>query len=100
MRIPHVEGFYNSISGVLKKRGIVPIPKITNNNSNLVIKAKDRIPKGEQTNVIYKIDCEQCDASHIGKTKRKASVRIGEHKAGIDRVIKKEKKLAEKKEKV
>ena len=55
--IPHVEGFYNSTFGMLKKHGIVPIPKITNNNSNLVIKAKDRTHKGEQTNVIYKIDC-------------------------------------------
>ena len=38
VNIPHVEGFYNSMSGMLKKYGIVPIPNITNNNSNLVIK--------------------------------------------------------------
>ena len=98
--IPHVDGFYNSMCGMLKKHGIVPIPNIINNNSNLVIKAKDRTPKGEKTNVIYKIECEQCDASYVGQTKREASVRIGEHKAGIDRIIKKEKKLAEEKDKI
>ena len=97
--MPHVEGFYNSMSGMLKKHGIVPIPKITNCNSNLVIKAKDRTPEGEQTNVMYKIDCEQCDASYVGQIKKEASVRIGEHKAGIDRIIKKEKKLTEEKKK-
>ena len=93
--IPHVEGLYNSMYGMLKKHCIVPIPKITNNNSNLVIKAKDRTPKGEQTNLIYKIDYEECDASYVGQTKREASVRIVEHKSGIDRIIKNEKKLAE-----
>ena len=49
--------------------------------------------------MIYKIDCEQCDATYVGQTKREASVHIGEHKASIDRIIKKEIKLAKEKEK-
>ena len=37
---------------------------------------------------------------YVSQTKREASVPIGEHKAGIERVIKKEKKLAEEKDKI
>ena len=53
------------MSGMLKKHAIVHIPKITNNNNNLVIQAKYRTPKGQQTNMIYKIDYEECDASYV-----------------------------------
>ena len=82
-----------------KKHGIITIPMIEKSNSNLVIKAKDKIKKGENTNVIYKIEFKQCDASYVGQTNREVYVHVREHGAGIDRVIKKEKALAKKQEK-
>lgn len=39
-------------------------------------KMKDVIPKGLQSNMIYKINCSQCDASYIGKTIRHACQRF------------------------
>ena len=85
--------------GMFNKYDVITIPIIEKSNSNLVIKAKDKLKKGENTNVIYKIECEECDATYVGQTKREVSIRVGEHKAGVDSEIKKEKALAKEKEK-
>jgi len=32
-----------------------------------------------QKNIVYKISCEDCDATYVGQTKRKLNIRISEH---------------------
>ncbi|EFN72003.1 hypothetical protein EAG_06100, partial [Camponotus floridanus] len=57
------------------------------NKLNTIIRAhKDVIPKVSNTNVVYKIECGNCDASYVGQTGRKLITRINEHKKHIDRV--------------
>ena len=34
-------------------------------------------------NVVYKIDCQGCDATYVGQTSCSFKKRIGEHKADI-----------------
>ena len=97
--IPNIDGFYNSMSGMFNKYDVITIPIIEKSNNNLLIKAKDKSRKGENTNVIYKIQCEKCDATYVGQTKREVSIRVGEQKAGVDIEIKKEIALAKEKEK-
>jgi hypothetical protein len=55
---------------------------VYNNNgeklSNLLGSTKDRIPDDEKSG-IYEINCLDCDATYIGKSKRKIKIRGKEH---------------------
>ena len=54
------------------------------NKLNRIIKGgKDRIEPLQQTGVVYKLNCQNCEASYVGQTKRKLTTRIKEHKADI-----------------
>lgn len=50
-------------------------------------KLKDREPKENQSNLIYKIDCGECHKSYIGMTKQRFSKRISEHKSSCRGVL-------------
>jgi len=41
---------------------------------------KDKLPQWSHTNVVYKIECKDCDASYVGQTSRMLKTRIKEHK--------------------
>ncbi|KYN50281.1 hypothetical protein ALC62_09306 [Cyphomyrmex costatus] len=54
------------------------------NKLNNFIKAhKDPIARGAKRNVVYKINCNQCEASYVGQTGRNLDTRISEHKKHI-----------------
>lgn len=56
------------------------------NKLNSIIKIhKDSVPRLQRTNVVYKIDCADCDASYVGQTSRRLSTRISEHRLHIGR---------------
>ncbi|CAF3164199.1 unnamed protein product [Rotaria sp. Silwood2] len=42
---------------------------------------KDQIPKDLQSNIVYMINCSNCESFYIGKTIRQASRRLNEHGA-------------------
>ena len=44
---------------------------------------KDKIDKFSMSGVVYKFDCNDCNATYIGQTKRKLITRINEHKKDI-----------------
>ncbi|KYN27438.1 hypothetical protein ALC57_03147 [Trachymyrmex cornetzi] len=51
-----------------------------------MIKAqKDSLPADCKKNIVYKIDCSDCDASYVGQTCRQLKTRISEHKNDINR---------------
>lgn len=50
---------------------------------SLFSKLKDKIPLKEKSNVVYKIDCINCEKNYIGQTKRTLKSRITSHKSDI-----------------
>ncbi|KAL6418881.1 hypothetical protein ACFW04_011716 [Cataglyphis niger] len=46
---------------------------------------KDQEPKASSSNIIYKINCDNCDASYVGQTGRQLQTRIKEHRNHIRR---------------
>jgi len=51
--------------------------------SSIIRTGKDMLPLNMRTNVIYKIDCMDCNACYVGQTKRHFKTRIKEHKNDI-----------------
>jgi len=46
---------------------------------------KDVLPVSSRFNVVYRINCLDCDASYVGQTKRTLNTRVNEHKSHIRR---------------
>ncbi|KYN04513.1 hypothetical protein ALC62_04617, partial [Cyphomyrmex costatus] len=44
---------------------------------------KDHLPNMQKRNLVYKINCNDCNASYVGQTKRTLKTRITEHKNDI-----------------
>ena len=46
-------------------------------------KPKDVVPSDQRSNVVYKIPCEDCEATYIGETKRSFKQRSTEHMRAV-----------------
>ncbi|EZA55655.1 hypothetical protein X777_04297, partial [Ooceraea biroi] len=62
------------------KRFKLNVTYLVNNNLECVIKhGKDRLTHDCRTDVVYRINCANCEACYIGQTKRHLNTRIKEH---------------------
>ncbi|EZA55361.1 hypothetical protein X777_04814 [Ooceraea biroi] len=50
----------------------------------LIRRGKDKLEFRKQTNLVYQINCRECDALYIGQTKRSLETRVGEHRRNIN----------------
>ncbi|XP_071578862.1 uncharacterized protein, partial [Temnothorax nylanderi] len=81
--IPYVKGLSAGIRGTLERVRCDVVYKIPKKLSAVIRRGKDRLATNRETNVVYKIDCENCDASYIGQTKRHLETRVKEHFSDI-----------------
>lgn len=79
--IPHTDKHvFNRFKNRLKKYHVRIVPKIKKLLTPIIQLGKDKTLKMMTTNVVYKINCENWDATFIGQTKRRLSQRIYNHK--------------------
>ena len=50
-----------------------------NKLNNIIKLGKDKNDKFNNANLVYKIKCNDCNASYVGQTSRRVNVRIKEH---------------------
>jgi len=50
----------------------------------IIKKGKDRLESQRVTEIVYKINCKNCEKVYIGQTKRHLATRINEHKKNIN----------------
>ncbi|KYM97837.1 hypothetical protein ALC62_11470 [Cyphomyrmex costatus] len=83
--IPYIKGFSerfnNIVNGLNHKISFYSINKL----NDYIKVQKDSIPHDTKMNVIYKIKCNDCDATYVGQTKRKLITRVNEHRNHIRR---------------
>ena len=78
--IPYIKGFSEQIRQVLGKYGIPTYFKPTNTLRQLLVKPKDPVDKENVVGPVYKIKCEECEATYVGKTERSLKARFSEHR--------------------
>ena len=78
--ITHVDGMAVQLKNMLMRNLNIGLKsKQVKCVGNLFSKLKSRIDKCSQSNVIYKIPCEDCPAQYTGQTKRYLKTRLQEH---------------------
>ncbi|KYQ51407.1 hypothetical protein ALC60_09486 [Trachymyrmex zeteki] len=85
--VPFIAGISERIKNFLKKTNIIKIAyKGINKLSNYIRVQKDKLPHFMfHTDVVYKMECRDCDASYVGQTGRTLKTRISEHRNHINR---------------
>jgi len=82
--IPYVKNFSNKIAK-LSNSGFKTAYKCNNKLNNIIKPNKDPLPHMQNSNVVYKIACSDCQAAYIGQTKRQLSTRVKEHKHNVNK---------------
>jgi len=77
--LPYIKNLSDNISRTIKKTSLKLIYTIPKKLDKLIKRGKDKLSKTDRTNIVYKIDCNKCDATYIGQTKRHLNTRIKEH---------------------
>lgn len=83
--IPYIPTFSEQFKRVLRNHDTGVSYFGLNKLRNFVKVHKDIMPKDSCNNVVYKVSCNDCDASYVGQTGRQLKKRISEHRNHIRR---------------
>jgi len=83
--VPYIKHISNSFKSIPSKFGCPIAFTIPNTLSTFIKTGKDKIERSSRCNVVYRIDCKDCDTSYVGQTKRRLITRIKEHKNDINK---------------
>ena len=78
--IPYVKGMSEELRRVFSRYGTPAYFKPTNTLRQLLVRPKDPIEKEKVVGPVYKITCEDCEASYVGETERSLKARFCEHR--------------------
>ena len=81
--IPYVKGTSEKLRRILHTHKIRCSFHSRNTLRRSLSQAKDPVDINQQSNVIYKIPCNDCNAVYIGETKRSFGTRSKEHEAHV-----------------
>ncbi|KYN22078.1 hypothetical protein ALC57_05535 [Trachymyrmex cornetzi] len=82
--IPYISSLANKIQNLFRNMNNVRVAyKGLNKLNNLIKVQKDRMNKFQKCNVVYKIPCNDCNATYVGQTGRMLKIKIAEHKNHI-----------------
>jgi len=81
--LPYVQPLSEFISSNLDKTKAIVAYRCLNKLSRFIKVQKDVDHLSSKSNVIYKIKCNDCDATYVGQTKRQLRTRIREHKNNV-----------------
>ena len=78
--LPYVKGMSEELRRVFGKFEVPAYFKPTNTLRQLLVRPKDPVVKERVVGPVYKISCEECEATYIGETERSLKARFGEHR--------------------
>ena len=80
IKVPYVRGLSEKLKKCWQPYNFQPVFCSQNSSKQLFSKLKSSVPPEKASNVVYKIDCKNCEAAYIGVTKRYLGERIRSHK--------------------
>jgi hypothetical protein len=83
--VPYIRDISNNIQNILNDRGFYTIFTIPKKLNCIIKRGKDSLDKFNQKELIYRIECNDCEACYVGQTKRHLKTRIKEHETNIKR---------------
>jgi len=83
--VPFIKHISSSLKTISLKFGCPMAFTIPNTLSIFIKTGKDRIENSNQSGVVYRINCKDCEASYVGQTKKRLITRIKKHKNDINK---------------
>ena len=83
INLPYVEGTNEKLRCILRSHKIRSTFYTENTLRKLLCKPKDRVVTEDKSNIVYKIDCSNCEAVYFGESKRSLKSRSDEHKRSV-----------------
>ncbi len=77
--LPYVGHMTDNIARLMRKAGVQVHLRPYNTIRSQMVHHKDKVKKEEKAGVVYKIKCNECEATYIGETERTLRKRITEH---------------------
>ena len=81
--IPYVPNISEKLIKKVRNFDVRPAFFSLNKLNQFIRAQKDSLPNSKKKNVVYKIQCNDCDASYVGQTRRLLKTRISEHRNDI-----------------
>ena len=70
INLPYVKGTSEKLTRILRYHKIRSTSYTENTLRKLLCKPKDRVATEDKNNIVYKIDCSNCQAVYFGESKR------------------------------
>ena len=83
--LPYMKNVSEMVARLLAKHRISVAHKPYSTIRQMLSRPKDRVPAGEKTNVVYRVDCSGCDNQYVGQTGRQLATRLHEHHLAANR---------------
>ena len=83
INLPYVEGTSEKLRRILRSHKIRSTFYTENTLRKLLCKPKHRVATEDKNNIVYEIDCSNCEAVYFGESKRSLKSRSDEHKRPV-----------------
>jgi len=77
--VPYIRTISKITATLINKSSFTVGYRCLNKINNIIKVHKDRTEHNCKSNIVYKIHCQNCEASYVGQTKQQLKTRIKEH---------------------
>ena len=85
INLPYMQGLREQLQRTLSQHNIKSTFYTATTLRKILPSPKYPVPTEKKHNIIYKLDCKDCDAVYIGESKRAYQTRIGEHISAVQK---------------
>ena len=83
INLPYIEGPSEKLRRILRSRKIRSTFYTESTWCKLLWKSKGRVAAEDKNNIVYEIDCSNCETVYFGESKRFLKSRSDEHKTSV-----------------